>query len=220
MTEEELEKRIAAANKEYVTDDTDAPQAAEPVDYFNKMAVGIRDMAKRGVTNGARPKLSVETTYIMRNLKKQFKMAEHSREMAIGRGDKLSARLLGAQYMHEVFLPAVDAIVKLNSVEELLNSKDLLERLDGLVLAEGSDSAPGFTRAFLQSMYQSDEQHRPAMSDSCVRKCMNDIAGLMARGQVRTAVGTAKKMLKKIDAGQQIAIDDDYLVLQKVALRG
>lgn len=218
MTPEELDKRIAAANKEFLLDD-DSQQAT---DYYKQSVSDIENELGRKKPNGARAKMIIEGRYIMDGLAFEYQRAKHAREQALERGDNKVADLLMTQYMQDKFLPAIEALVRLNSAYELLNSSKMLEELDKRAIVPSNQNASGYAKAFISSLYQDELQNPtpPAISDSTVRNCVRDIAILVSNGSIRTAVGKAEKMLKKIDAGRQIATDDDYLILQKVALRG
>ena len=220
MKMEDLDARIDRANDKYVGDVVEEEETPSPRDLYEDTRVKIKDVMSTPATNGARAKLSVETSFVLKKLKARHHMAKNRYNNAVSRGDREAADLFLAQYMQEEFLPAVEALVRLNSVDEILNSKELLDEMDSYALVRGGENANGYTRAFLRSIYEDELGKGPSMSDCAVRCCMRDISALMARGQVRTAVGKAEKMLKKIDAGQQIAIDDDYFVLQKIASRG
>lgn len=217
MTSEELDKRIAAANKEFLSEDE---QPA--TDYYKQNVSAIDKELSKKKPNGARAKMMIEGRYIMDGLAFENEKAKRARDIAIARGDNKVAGLIMSQYMQDKFLPAIETLVRLNSASELLNSEKMLEELDKRAIVPSNQSASGYTKAFVISLYQDELQNPtpPVMSDSTVRCCMRDINNLMQSGNIRTAVGKAEKMLKKIDAGQQIAVDDDYLILQKIASRG
>lgn len=219
---EDIDARIDKANEKYVGNmeaDGEAVMAA-PSDFYENTRIGIRNSLSAPGTNGARAKLTIETRFVIKNLKAKYAAAKRKHDLSLQRGDRMAARLSIAQYMQEDFLPAVEAVVRLNSADEVLNSRDILQEMDELALVDGNESASGYTKAYVRSIYEDELGRGPSMSDSTVRCCMRDIDNLMQSGNIRTAVGKAEKMLKKIDAGQQIAIDDDYLILQKIAARG
>ena len=219
---EDIDARIDKANEKYVGNmETDGEVImASPSDFYENTRIGIRNSLSTPGTNGARAKLTIETRFVIKNLKAKYAAAKRKHDLSLQRGDRMAARLSIAQYMQEDFLPAVEAVIRLNSADEVLNSSDILREMDELALVDGNESASGYTKAYVRSIYEDELGQGPSMSDSTVRCCMRDIDNLMQSGNIRTAVGKAEKMLKKIDAGQQIAIDDDYLILQKIAARG
>lgn len=220
----DLEDKIRKATDSFFEENRgDAPSSLPPndrKDFYDDLRRDIEKEGKRRYSSGARPKLSLETEAIVKGLATDFCSAKRRYESNLQRGDTRIADVIASQYMHDTFLPAVEAMVRLNSVDEMLGSPDMLEKLDGYVIVRGNSAGNGFTRAFIKSLYSDELGRGPVMSDSTVRDGIRDIELLLARGAVRTAIGRAEKLLKKIDAGQQIAIDDDYLTLNKVVSRG
>lgn len=139
----------------------------------------------------------------------QFKGAyEHFKE--IGERDK--ANQLREQYQMEDFLPAVEAIVLSNTPDEVLNSDKTLEKLDEL-----SGSGRGFTKAYLKQAYGDMLGQVNGMSDGLVKDTVNHIRVLGAKGMTRAAVAEAKNIKKQIDNGENIASEDDYILISRVA---
>lgn len=219
-----LEDKIRKATDSFFEENRgDAPSSSlssDRKDFYDDLRRDMEKEGERRYSSGARPKLSLETEAIVKGLAIDFCSAKRRYESNLRRGDTRIADVIASQYMHDTFLPAVEAMVRLNSVDEMLGSPDMLEKLDEYVIVRGNSAGNGFTRAFIKSLYSDELGRGPVMSDSTVRDGIRDIELLLARGAVRTAIGRAEKLLKKIDAGQQIAIDDDYLTLNKVVSRG
>lgn len=219
-----LEEKIRKATDSFFEENRgdDAPSSSTSdggKDFYDDLRRDVEKEERRRYSSGARPKLSLETKAIVKGLAADFCSAKRRYESSLRRGDMRIADIIASQYMHDVFLPAVEAMVRLNSADEMLGSPDMLKKLDEYVIVRGNSIGDGFTRAFIKSLYSDELGRGPVMSDSTVRDGIRDIELLLARGAVRTAVGRAEKLLKKIDAGQQIAIDDDYLILNKVVSR-
>ncbi len=219
----DLEARIRKATDSFFGENrrqASSPQpSADRFDMYDDLRKDIASEKERRYSSGARPKLSLETKAIIKDLAGAFCSAKRRYDTSRERGDIRVAKLIAAQYMQEVFLPAVEAIVKLNSVDEVLSSSNMLDKLDEYTIVEGNSNGSGYTKSFLKTLYQDEIGSGPTMSDAVVRRGLADIEVLLANGAVRTAIGKAEKLLKKIDAGQNIAVDDDYLILNKVISR-
>ena len=101
----------------------------------------------------------------------------------------------------------------------MLNSGRALSILDQYVFPMAGKSS-GFTSSFINSLYQSDMGNVLPTSDADVQRYVQTIIRQVQNDQIRAAVGQAKKIKSLIDAGEHTASEDDYELIQKVALRG
>lgn len=119
---------------------------------------------------------------------------------------------LKEQYQMEDFLPAVEALVLSSTPDELLNSKEILSRLDDL-----SGSGKGYTEAYLKQAYDDMLGQVEGLSDGEVAESVRVIRDLGAKGQTRGAMSVAKDIKRKIDRGENIASEEDYILISRVA---
>lgn len=119
--------------------------------------------------------------------------------------------------MQDWFYPTVDALIRLNSQEELLASQDALEALDALALVPGGGRTDGYTSVYVSNLYApaGNTYH----SDAQVRQAVGRIETLCAAGDIRAAVAVANRIRDKIERGDNVATPDDYELIQKVVLR-
>lgn len=229
-----LSARISAANDKYIDEadelyegnqpeDQEAP-TPPPVDIYSLMAHNRMLESRMKRPNGASPRIKDEVDYVVNGfqgsgLKAAYNMAKAQSDSLYKRGDTLRAKMLKDQYMDEKFLPAVEALVRLTSADEVINSTDALNEMDKLVLTNGGNPA-GFTRSFVEQLYRQDLGTTMPSSDAHVSEAVRRISGLIQSDQIRTAVGLATKTLASIEAGQHSADDSDYELLLKVAERG
>ena len=190
---------------------------ASPRDYYEE----YNDLysQKRDSGHGARAKVAIDAEVILGKLPALYKAAKHESDRLMAQGEKGYAKMVRDQYMNEKFLPAVEALIRTNSVDSVMNATSILNLLDGYALIEGG-SAKGFTRSFVRSLYGSEVGDSEPFSDSQTRECVRELKRLAAEGNIRAAIGKATKVLKKIDSGDQSANIDDYNLIQKIALRG
>lgn len=226
-----LKARIAAANDKYVVDDDEllesnheaeenalSPRPAMDI-YRLKMQSRLNE-SRRQRPNGASPRIKDEVNYVIGNgLKAAYNMTKAQAESLYKRGDTLRAKMLMEQYMDEKFLPSVEALVRLTSADNVLNSTEALNEMDKLVLTVGGNPS-GFTRSFVEQLYQQDLGTTMPSSDAYVSDAIRRINGLVSSDQIRTAVGLATRTLAQIESGQHSADDSDYELLLKVAERG
>lgn len=230
-----LKARIAAANEKYVVDDDELlesnheaeEEALSPrpaVDIYRLISQSRLNESRRQRPNGSNPKIKNEVLYIINGvdgsgLKSAYNMAKAQSDALARRGDTLRAKMVKDQYMDEHFLPSVEALVRLTSADEVMNSTDALKEMDSLVLTNGGNPS-GFTRSFVEQLYQQDLGTTTPSSDSYVTDAVRRVSGLVESDQIRTAVGLATKTLAQIENGLHSADDSDYELLLKVAERG
>lgn len=195
--------------------------ASAPVarDFYEEALSDRKKEEGRSYPNGAKAKLIIDVNEAIKPLVTAFNIAKHNYDRMKERGDVARARMFADQYMHDTFFPTIEAIVRINSVDELLNAPAALEKLDEVVLLDGG-SSKGYTRSYVKTLYGEEAGQALVMNDAVVEDCFNEIVGLLMRGQVRTAVGKATKLMKNIDEGRNVADDDTYVILQKVVARG
>lgn len=189
-----------------------------PRDYYTEYAKQYRKLDGMNFPNGSSGKVLINANEVIRTLKQAYLVAKERAERLANNGDTSRAQMVIDQYMNENFMPAIEAIVRTNSADELLNSKESIDALDEYVLTPNG-SGKGFTRSFVQSLYNEELGGTIAKSDMEVRHAVEEIKELAFKGQVRSAVGKATKLLQQIDMGAHQADEDDYALLLKVASR-
>lgn len=142
------------------------------------------------------------------------KKAEDDIESLKANGYKDRAELMKQQYMEEKFLPAIEVVIEYSSPDELLNNKEALSALDKMALGVGSMS--GYTAAYVRQAYGNVLGQQRGSSDPFVTSEMRRIRSLVADDQIRTAVGIATKLKRKIDNGEAMAEPEDYAVLGRI----
>lgn len=198
----------------------EAPEEAVPAaprDLYTEYQDVFRK--QRPMPHGARAKVSLDAEVSLKGMKAQYEAAKHQSEMLEARGEKGLAKMVREQYMQEKFLPAVEALILTNSVDDIMNATNILDLLDSYAMTDAG-KAKGFTRSFIRSLYGEEIGLTSPNSDSVVREGVDTIKGLVYSGNIRAAIGKATKMLERIDSGEQIASNEDYELIQKVAMRG
>lgn len=194
----------------------DLPPA--PRDFYTEYEKEYRELGKKDFPHGASGKILIDVDVALKPLRAAFNVAKDRMERLKANGDSGRAQMVLAQYMNERFMPTVEALVRTNSADELLNSKECLDTLDEYVLIP-SGSGKGFTKQFVRSLYNDELGSTAPTSDMEVRLAVEEVKELTNRGQIRTAVGKAAKLLEKIETGQNTADEDDYMLLLRVATR-
>lgn len=190
---------------------------ASPRDYYDEY--GELYSQRRDSGHGARAKVAIDAEVVLNSLPALYKAAKHESDRLVAQGEKGYAKMVRDQYMNEKFMPAIEALIRTNSVDSVMNATTILDMLDKYALIDGG-SAKGFTRSFVRSLYGTEVGDSEPFSDSQTRECVAELKRLAADGNIRAAIGKATKVLKKIDSGDQSANSDDYELIQKIALKG
>lgn len=186
-----------------------------PVDiYKNRQDKVYRNKDKK-YPHGA----SAAATFAVRNLApalaQAYRKYKCDSEYLISRGDNDRAKMLKNQYVHEEFLPVVEAVIMQSSPDELLNSKEALATLDKYSGATGDGT--GFTASYVATAYDGITGNQAGQSDDTVNDVLMRILAMSENGQIRTAYGLAKNIKKKIDNGENMASDEAYAIISRVA---
>ena len=220
MNLDELYARVDAANEKMLTaEDTPQAQPRTPVDTYQLMSDMATEYSRKRFPNGARPEYRMQAERVLNDLQGPYMAAKKRAESLASHGDKTRAEFAKRQYMQDYYMPAVDALVLLGSADELLSLGPAIEELDKMVLPEGGISGTGYTAALVKALYDSGLGQNGSKSDAVVRDCVSKLRTLTDNGNIRAAVGEAKRMLKLIEAGQNSADDSDYALIQRVAMR-
>lgn len=191
----------------------------DATDLFQENINARFEMGKKQFPKGSSKRVRKFADDVALRLAVPYRRARDDSEVLKKRGDKQRARMVVDQYMEEQFLPAVEALILLTNVDEVLNSKDTLSLLDDYVLME-SGSGAGYTRSYIESLYDKFRGQKQGMSDHDVMKSIGKIRKLIERDEVRTAIALANKIKDKIDAGENQASDEDYDIIATVVARG
>lgn len=222
----DFQEAIRATNEEFFGQPEEAVEeatvveeqpAAQPTDLLQQQRDQWRGAETRG-SRGAKPRMKLDLSIIdTEAIKSARKKALDDSEYYQNIGNKQYASMIKQQYMQDVFLPAVDALVKLNGMGAVQANQDILRQLDALTLLDGT-RGNGYTEALVASLYRPEGQVE--RSDEQVRQAVRELIGLCENDQIRTAVGRANDLKKRIDAGENVATSSDYELIQKVALYG
>lgn len=191
----------------------------EPVDIYQRNQDRLYDVRQKSFPKGSSAAVNMATTAVVdgvgaEGLAKAYKRAKDDSDALKARGERGRAELVRQQYMQEDFLPAVEIVVNSASPDEVLNSKRALEELDKYVLLEGAGK--GYTASYIRQAYGNQLGQREGRSDPSVRSGVVRINSLLDNGSIRSAVGVASSLKKKIDEGSAMADDIDYDLIGRV----
>lgn len=221
---EDLDKRIQEANDEMVTEVEETEEVVssnQPTDLLQTQRNAWRDAEPRKA-RGSRPKIKLDMTAVDNSgIRQQYKKAKDDSDYYNSIGNKQYSSMVKQQYMQDYFLPAIDAMVKLNGMEAMLANKEVLADLDALTLLDGTRGS-GYTEAFIRSMYKPEQNAMSVVerSDAQVEQAVRDIKYLCETDQIGSAVGRASDIKRSIDNGENVASEEDYEIVQRVALYG
>lgn len=189
----------------------------QPTDYY-EVTKSKNYNTKQRSSYGTRPYIKeilkqLEVSPVRQAYKKAMKDIEYLESA----GDKQRADIVRQQYMEDYYMPAVDAAVRLGSKQDVLSSREILDSLDNLVILDGI-RGNGYTASLVSNLYEEGEA--PTMSDVEVQHALKDIVRHCNNGNIGVAIGLAKRIKDKIDSGDNVAIPEDYEIIEKVVLRG
>lgn len=167
---------------------------------------------KKGQLRGCSPILKSNAIAAIHRLELQYNQFKGAYDHLMEIGERDKANQLREQYQLGDFLPAVEAIVMSSTPDEVLNSSWILERLD-----EFSASGNGYTEAYLKQAYGDTLGQVNGKSDGLVKEAVGRIRMFGDKGMTRAAVTEAKNIKKAIDQGENIASEDDYILISRVA---
>lgn len=217
-----VDKRLAEREKQQQAQAQAAAPAVpqpKPTDIYRLKANAQFNESKKSRPKGSPALVRAVTKSVIEGdsgegLAVAKKIAESDIDSLKAKGEKGRANMLTRQYMEERFLPAVEVVVNYCSPDELLNCKEALSALDKMALGTGSMS--GYTAAYVRQAYGDQLGQRQGGSDPTVIDQMRRIRMLVGADQIRTAVGLAQKIKKKIDEGEHSASDEDYALLGRM----
>lgn len=190
----------------------------EPIDLYRNFSKQRYEMRKRPIPKGSSPKVALAANAVLGVLAPAYKKAKDDSDVLSSRGDKQRAEIIKQQYVQEEFLPAVEAVITMNSVDEVLGNKDVLSKFDEYASLDGIGS--GFTESYIRTSHDGETGSFSGTSDGEVRSEIAKIDRLMDADQIRSAYGIARQIKERIDNGNNIASPEDYEYLQRIVLRG
>lgn len=190
-----------------------------PVDVYQQTQDRIYDINQKSFPKGASYAVNMAVNAVIdghgaEGLSKAYNRAKDDVVALKSQGERGRAELRRQQYMQEYFLPALEIVINSTSPDEVLNSSKALSELDKYALLEGTGK--GYTATYIRQAYGNQLGQQTGRSDASVRSGVMRINALLDDGQVRSAVGIANDLKKKIDSGQAIADDIDYDLIGRV----
>lgn len=212
-------KAMEQRKKQQAAQPQEQPMPQAPVDFYQEKLNKMTEYNKRPHLNGSSQKAGIDIKMAMKRIKPLYDKAKDDSARLAKVGDMEGSRIAKEQYMRDVFYPTIEAIVRMNSPEEIMYATYALNDADKYVLVDGG-ATDGFTSAFVNSLYQSDMGTVVPTSDAVVERAVENIKSLVYEDQIRAAVGAANKIKTMIDLGKNTASPEDYEIIQSVALRG
>lgn len=222
MDSKELKKRIDEANELMLSNEVETEEVVTTTpqeDMWQERQRAIRNQ-KPARVYGAKAKLGLDMNDLLdRGIKQAYKKAKDDSDLLRSQGETQRARIVEQQYMQDWFYPVVDALIRMNSMEQVLASQDVLEQLDELVIGPTSGSNAGYTSVYVSQLYE-PVASQIFTSDAEVRDGIRRINQLCDDNQMRSAISLANRLQQSIDMGSNQATPEDYQFLQRIALRG
>lgn len=193
--------------------------ATEPVDIYQRNQDRIREANQKSYPRGSSAIVNTAVYSVIdgaggEGLAHAYKKAKEEVDTLKDMGERGRADLRRQQYMQEYFLPAVELVVNSASPDEVLNSKQALADLDRYALLEGSGK--GYTASYIRQAYGNQLGQISGKDDQNVRSATRRLNMLLDNGEIRSAVGLANRLKKKIDNGEALSSDESYELLGRI----
>lgn len=222
MSDEEISTKVAeflGVEPKIEVEETveEVVASSQPTDIWQQRRNAQAAMTPAPV-RGARPKMKLDLQELLQGpIQDAYKKTLDDSDSLRAEGETERARLLEQQYMQDYYYPVIDALIRMNSMEEVLGSQDALETLDALAIVPGGGATNGYASVYISNLYEpaGNTYH----SDAQVRDAVRRIRMLCGSGDVRQAGALARRMQEKIDRGDNVALPEDYELIQKIVLR-
>lgn len=191
----------------------------EPVDIYQRNRDRIREASQKSYPRGSSAIVNTAVYSVIdgaggEGLAHAYKKAKEEVDTLKDMEERGRADLRRQQYMQEYFLPAVELVVNSASPDEVLNSKQALADLDKYALLEGSGK--GYTASYIRQAYGNQLGQISGKDDQNVRSAIRRLNMLLDNGEIRSAVGLANRLKKKIDNGEALSSDESYELLGRI----
>lgn len=211
-----VEKDLAKRAERQVAQTEPIP---EPVDIYQRNQDRIYEVSQKSYPKGSSAIVNMAVSSVIdgagaEGLARAYKRAKDDSESLKRQGERGRAELRRQQYMQEDFLPALEVVINSDSPDALLSNPKALEELDKYVLLEGSGK--GYSAQYTRQAYGNLLGQVKGRSDDSVRSGVRRINGLLDDGNIRSALGVANDLKKKIDEGRAEADDADYELLGRI----
>lgn len=215
------------ASKEYyaeLPEEDDAKQPEKPVDIYQRDAAARLEESKKRRPRGSSARVIAVTNKVIDGdgsigLAKRYDEAEDMVEELVDQGERARADIARKQYMEDVFIPAIETVIRFTTPDEVLNCKEALSALDKYAL--GAGSMKGYSASYIRQAYGDllgkDIEDKFGASDPFVHEAIMRIKSLVFMDNIRSAVGLAKQTKERVDKGEHMASEDDYSLLSRVA---
>ena len=215
--------------KEDEPEEEEEEEAPAPIDLYQQREDMRVEESKRVRPNGSSAVVNAAVKAVIggdgvpgAGLAASHKRAKDDIDLLRRKGDVTRAEIARQQYMDEKFIPAIETVIRYASPDELLNSSEALKALDELALSTGSGK--GYTASYIKTAYGNllgqNLNGNYNRSDDAVVDAVRRIKVLSDADEIRAAIGIAKQIKTKIDNGDNIASEDDYELIGRVASFG
>lgn len=207
------------ASQNFYKNATDNSVSTEPVDVYQRNQDRIREANQKSYPRGSSAIVNTAVYSVIdgaggEGLVHAYKKAKEEVDTLKDMDERGRADLRRQQYMQEYFLPAVELVVNSASPDEVLNSKQALADLDKYALLEGSGK--GYTASYIRQAYGNQLGQISGKDDQNVRSAIRRLNMLLDNGEIRSAVGLANRLKKKIDNGEALSSDESYELLGRI----
>lgn len=214
-----IEKNIERKAKEQAKIQPELPP--EPVDIYQRNQDRIYEVSQKSYPKGSSAIVNMAVASVIdgagsEGLARAYKRAKGDIAALAEQGERGRAELRRQQYMQEDFLPALEVVINSDSPDALLSNEKALSDLDQYVLLPSKASGKAYTASYVRQAYGNQLGQVNGRSNGSVRSGVRRMNALLNDGSVRSAVGIANNLKKKIDEGSAEADSSDYELISRI----
>lgn len=201
-------------NPEAIGADLSEPQLN---DYYQIQTNADKMASQRPTTYGSPAEVNqVVDDMVKETTEKYYNAYRNQYDHLIDANDPNGAKRTANEYMMQFALPMVASLVEMYGPEAILNNKNVISKLDNIMLT-GNGSGDGYTRSYIKQMYTQSMGKQGSSSDAEVIRGIQQATSIADQGDVRGAVGLARSLKSRIDNGELSANAEDYNTLLRAA---
>lgn len=212
-----FEKRIDEVNDMMLSDAPEEPSQPQPIDYYQMQENAAYEASQKPVAHGSPAKMGQIVDKMVEDFKQsRYNVAKNQYDHLLDADAKDQAEFMRQDYMTKNALPLVESLVDIYGVDAVLNNKDVLSKLDSIMITDNG-SGDGYTKGYVKQMHKQQIGTQGSESDMEIMYGLSRVKQMADNDDIRGSVSEAKRLKDKVDRGELSASDDDYNLLLQVA---
>ena len=195
----------------------EGPSQPQPIDYYQMQENAAYEASQKPVAHGSPAKMGQIVDKMVEDFKQsRYNVAKNQYDHLLDADAKDHAEFMRQDYMTKNALPLVESLVDIYGEDAELNNKDVLSKLDSIMITDNG-SGDGYTKGYIKQMHKQQMGTQGSDSDMEVMYGLSRVKQMADNDDIRGSVSEAKRLKDKVDRGELSASDDDYSLLLQVS---